>query len=83
MAWAVAGCTCEHNDRPQTERLAAEAASTERPTRPVRRLEREDPEVIANLPVEEDFREQASREINEDNLEAELDKIERELSAER
>ena len=46
---------------------------------PVAPEERESPEAVAALPVEEDFEGQVTRQIRADNLEAELDKIEREL----
>jgi hypothetical protein len=78
---AILGLTaaCEKQEEPQaapTAETTAQAAPTPTPAAAVAQID------LETLPTEEQFEDEAEKEITSDNLEQKLDELEKEISAE-
>jgi hypothetical protein len=76
-----AGCDKDKDAGGTSPATSAPGAAASGPTKPAANMT--DAELDkADIPVPADFEEEAEREINDDNLDAEIDKLEKEIGAE-
>jgi hypothetical protein len=73
--------SCGNEPRPPAE-PAPEEAPTPPPPAPAPVVERQDP-TPEELPIAEDFEEESTQQISDDNFKAQLDTIEKEMDAEK
>jgi hypothetical protein len=77
--WLLALVACSRNDAAEATRAQASGAAAPATTTPPR------PSVsvnVSNVPTPEDVEDDAAQRITEQNLESELDRLEREIQAE-
>jgi hypothetical protein len=75
---AVTGVACK--EKPKAEPTPPPIVETARAVEPTPASVNVDREALAQVPVTEDFEEQANREVTAANLDSEIDKLDREIA---